>query len=619
MKGSVTRFITRTAVIAALYAALTLALAPLSYGPIQLRVSEAMTVLPLFFAEAIPGLAIGCLIANIVSTPWDMLFGTIATLVAALCTRGLKKVWLGVWPPVIFNALLVPVIFLLSPGITTDPYWFNAVTVGAGEAVACAGLGIPVYFGLKAVLARLGGGAAPALFYHRGGESMTIADKVAALRDNFIAGGMRDVSYRRSLLKKLKAEIKRRETDVLEAMRLDFNKCAFDAYTTEIGLVYGEIGYFIKHLKKLARPKRVRTSLKNFPAKGRIYPEGYGAALIIAPWNYPFQLAMMPLVGAVAAGNTAVVKPASATKSTGKVIAEIVGAVFRENEVLPFIGSRDEANELLECRFDYIFFTGGTSAAKKIAAAAAVHLTPLSLELGGKSPCIIDESANIELSARRLAWGKFLNGGQTCVAPDYILVRDSVYEPFKEAFIRNIRGMYYEGDTLKGDFPLLVSESKGAEMAEKLAASNVVFGGKIDGRFMEPTVVECGFDSPLMTDEIFAPVAPLIRYHDNDEIIRVISSREQPLALYYFGKNPAPFIERCSYGGGCVNETVMHVAEEGLPFGGVGFSGMGRYHGKSSFDTFTHYKSVLFKGKLDVKLRYDKSEASLKTARKIMK
>lgn len=426
------------------------------------------------------------------------------------------------------------------------------------------------------------------------------------------------VASRITALKRLKTVIKSKEANILAAIKADFNKPEFDSYITEVGICYTEINYFIKHLKRLAKPKKARTSINTFPSRGRIYAEPYGVVLVIAPWNFPFQLAMLPLIGAIAAGNSVVLKPASATAKTAEMLDEVIAAAFPPEQAVVFKGSRADSDKLLEIRYDYIFFTGGTEAAKTIMTAASKHLTPLSLELGGKSPCIVDESADVKVAAKRIAWAKFFNAGQVCVAPDYLVVHERVYDEFMQAFLEEIKSFYYEDGELKDNFPYLVSEKKGEEISAILKSEKVVFGGRREGRRLEPTVAETTFDGELMRSEVFAPVAPVIKFSTFGEIKKEIASREKPLALYYYGKNKAAALE-LSFGGGCINDCIMHVGEGALPFGGVGFSGMGRYHEKASFETFSHFKSVLIKGKLELPFRYDKSEKNLNFIRKVMK
>lgn len=444
---------------------------------------------------------------------------------------------------------------------------------------------------------------------------MTTAETVAIMRQHFLSGGIRPIATRIALLKNLKAEIKRREDEICAALVADFNKHPFDTFTTEIGVVYGEIDCAVKHLRRWSKPKKAHVSLADFPAKGRVYAEGYGVALIIAPWNYPFQLAIAPLVGAIAAGNCAVVKPASRTKATAAVIARIIEAVFSPERVAVAF-SRD----ILDIPFDYIFFTGSAAAGRAVMTAAAKYLTPVTLELGGKSPCIVDRDADLKRAARRIAWGKCVNAGQTCVAPDYLLLHDAVYDAFIAELKAAVQEMYYENGVLRDTFAAVCDETKRAFINELLPHSNVLFGGKTDGNTVEPTAVAADWDSEWMQNEIFAPVLPVLRFCKTQEIIEKINARPRPLALYYFGFNEKPFVDGVPFGGGCVNDTVMHVAEHDLPFGGVGASGMGCYHGKYSFDTFTHYKPVLYKGKAEIKVKYPPyTDANLRFVRKILK
>lgn len=407
-----------------------------------------------------------------------------------------------------------------------------------------------------------------------------------------------DVSGRKILLKRLYAEIFLRQDEIALALKQDFNKNEFDSYATEVGIVLEEIRHAIRHLSGWAKIKRVGVSLKNIGGHGLIYPEPYGKVLIIAPWNYPFQLSLVPLVGAIAAGNSVILKPSSQTKATFNIIKSIIENVFVGGEAVT-TGSRD----ILEQKFDYIFFTGGEKTGRAVAIKAAQNLTPYSLELGGKSPAIVDEGANVLLAAKRLAWGKFLNAGQTCVAPDYICVHSTVAEQFTSSFISQIKSQYYSGGTLTNEFCYLINSAKGEQVQAMLKGEKILFGGEIEGRQMSPTVINATFDSPCMQEEVFAPLAPIIIFENFDELADKICQRSKPLALYYFGKNKESAL-KIPFGGGCLNDTVMHVSESSLPFGGVGNSGNGAYHGYNSFATFTHFKSVLVKGALDIKTRY---------------
>ncbi|KAI4453893.1 aldehyde dehydrogenase [Holotrichia oblita] len=439
-------------------------------------------------------------------------------------------------------------------------------------------------------------------------------DLATLMRNNFSENGF-PVEERVDALKRLYCEIKNRCGDIQKALFADYNKNSFDAYATEVGVVLSELRHTIRNLKKWTRKIAKHLSIINFPSKGRIYPEPYGVVLVIAPWNYPFGLSMCPLIGAIAAGNYVVLKPSTKTKNTAKIIDEILQEVFSGGKVRV-----TDSREILSMRWDYIFFTGSPKTGKDVMRSAAEFLTPVTLELGGKSPCIVDESADIPRAAKRIAWGKFINAGQTCVAPDYLLVHNSVKEQFINSFIKEIKMQYYIDNKLTNDFTYVINEEKVKEVLSLIEGEKILFGGKAEGRALEPTVIEADFESPIMRDEIFAPVAPIIGYDDLNDAIKEINKKEKPLALYYFGKKFNEINSKVSYGGGCHNDVIMHVAENKLPFGGVGNSGMGSYHGKKSFDTFTHYKSVLVKGKAELKLRYaPHNEKKEKLAKKIFK
>lgn len=434
-------------------------------------------------------------------------------------------------------------------------------------------------------------------------------DIASNLRQNFYEFGF-SVNERIDALKSLYAEIFSRRDEIAEALKADYNKNSFDAYATEIGIVLNEIRHTVRSLKKWARPKKAHLSIINFPARGRVYAEPFGVVLIIAPWNYPFQLSMCPVIGAVAAGNYVALKPSSKTKNTYAVIKNIIDTVFCGGKV-----TVTDSRDVLSLRWDYIFFTGSAAFGKTVMKSAAENLTPVTLEMGGKSPCIIDNTADIARAAKRIAWGKFINAGQTCIAPDYLLVHEDIKDKFIPAFINEIKKQYYNGGSLSDGFTHLISAGKAVEVQELIKDAKILFGGNTEGRIMEPTVIEADFNSPIMREEIFAPVAPVIEFSSLDAIINIIRSKEKPLALYYFGKN-FDKVNIISYGGGCHNDVLMHVSEKNLPFGGVGNSGLGSYHGKKSFDTFTHFKSVLVKGKNELNTRYaphgEKKERFLK-------
>jgi aldehyde dehydrogenase (NAD+) len=380
---------------------------------------------------------------------------------------------------------------------------------------------------------------------------------------------------------------------------------------SEIGMVRDEIRHFIKHMKRWSKPKRVPTPLAQFPSKSYIMAEPYGVVLIMAPWNYPFQLCIEPLIGAIGAGNCAVIKPSAYAPATSKIIAQIIEKIYPSDYIAVVEGGRKENSELLENRFDYIFFTGSTNVGKTVMEAASKHLTPISLELGGKSPAIIDKSANIPLFAKRIAFGKYLNAGQTCVAPDYVLVHESIKNEFVEALKISIKDFFGNNPLLNDNLPKIINEKHFLRLLDLMKNENIVIGGRNDKTrlLIEPTVMtDITYDSAIMQEEIFGPILPILAYNDINDVISDLKTREKPLALYIFSTNS--YIQKkitnsLSYGGGCINDTIVHLATSKMGFGGVGYSGMGSYHGKFSFDTFTHYKGILNKSNwLDLPMRY---------------
>ena len=437
---------------------------------------------------------------------------------------------------------------------------------------------------------------------------MTIHELVEMQRTALLAAGPRHVEERIDQLDTLHATIRQRENLICDALQADLGKRPEEAYMTEIGMVLSEISFIINHLKRWARPKRVHTPLAQFPSRSYILKEPYGVVLVMAPWNYPFQLTMNPLVGALAAGNHAIVKPSAYAPATAQVIESLVSACFPPEQAAVILGGRTENQALLEERFDYIFFTGGVNVGKMVLEKAARFVTPVTLELGGKSPCIVDATADIPVAARRIAFGKGINSGQTCVAPDYLLVQEKV----KDKLLSRIHAAWEEfyGEALNGlQWPKMINEKHYNRVMSLMAGEKVYCGGKGDGQHIEPTILtDITWDSPIMQEEIFGPVLPVITFKEIDEIIPMINSREKPLALYLFtrsGRNKEKILQSVPFGGGCVNDTVIHLASSRLPFGGVGQSGMGRYHGKYSFDTFTHEKAVVMKGSwLDIQMRY---------------
>ncbi len=416
-------------------------------------------------------------------------------------------------------------------------------------------------------------------------------------REFFAAGKTRDVKNRIQHLKKLKQSIKDHEDDIYDALSADFGKPPFETYMSEIGTVLVELGHTISNLKSWAGIKCGKTPLSHLPGRSRIYAEPYGTVLVISPWNYPFNLALAPVIGAISAGNTVFLKPSSASPMTSKVLYKILTGVFPTEWVAVF-QEEEVKNFMLDLQYDYIFFTGGADVGKMVMQKAAVHLTPLTLELGGKSPCIVMDDADFTIAARRLAWGKFFNCGQTCVAPDYLLISENAKKPFFEALQKEIKKFFGENPKSSPDFARIISDRHWARVERLLHKGKIVIGGEVDPktRYIAPTVID-GITpkDPIMQEEIFGPVLPVISISSLDDAINFINARPKPLALYLFtksGKTKKRVIGETSYGGGCVNDTLKHFANGHIPFGGVGLSGMGSYHGKGSFDTFTHYKSV---------------------------
>lgn len=447
-----------------------------------------------------------------------------------------------------------------------------------------------------------------------------------AQRTFYQSGRTHSITFRLHQLHKLQQAIQKYEQEILNALYADLNKAPFEAYATEIGLVLGEISHTIKHLQRWVNPVRVRTPLVHFPSASTVYREPYGCVLILSPWNYPFQLTMTPLIGALAAGNCAMVKPSEYSVNTTAVMEKIIKEIYPPHLVFVVRGGREANRTLLDEPFDYIFFTGSVAVGKVVMEAAAKHLTPVTLELGGKSPCIVDETANIKLAAKRIIWGKLLNAGQTCVAPDYLLVHRSV----KSALVRYMRHyiiQFYGRQPLQNrDYPKIINQKHFLRLKSLIAGGRVLAGGQSvpESLRIAPTILDqVTWDSPLMQEEIFGPLLPILEFDCLKEVITIINAHPKPLALYLFTTDKwreAAVMRNISFGGGCVNDTVIHVSHHGLPFGGVGASGMGQYHGKASFDTFTHEKSVMEKSNvLDMPFRYPPFTMPLALLKKLMK
>ena len=440
---------------------------------------------------------------------------------------------------------------------------------------------------------------------------MDIQALIAAQRAHFHTGATLPLSARRSALKRLGAAIRTREGDICAALLSDLNKSSTESYMCEVGLTLSELSFAEKHLASWMRDRPCPTPLAQFHAKSFIVSEPYGVVLIMSPWNYPFLLAMEPLIGAIAAGNCCVVKPSAYAPAVLAVIQDIVSDCFPPEFVSVAAGGRAENQALLEQKFDYIFFTGGVAVGREVMEKAARRLTPVTLELGGKSPCIVDSTAKLDLAARRLVFGKLLNCGQTCVAPDYLLVQRTV----KEAFLKHVKkwvAAMYGSDPLDNDgYVRMVNRKHFDRVMGLIDPSKAILGGKGDPNTLkiQPTILDfVSPEDPVMQEEIFGPLLPVLTFDHVKEALAFVNARPRPLALYLFSQEKRVqelFLRRASFGGGCINDTVIHLATSRMPFGGVGDSGMGSYHGQASFNTFSHRKSIVKKSTwMDLPVRY---------------
>ena len=453
---------------------------------------------------------------------------------------------------------------------------------------------------------------------------MTTAEILQLQREYFLTGETKCVKFRKKQLELLKQTILANEKKIYEALKEDLGKSEIESYMCEVALVVNEIKYILKHLKSFVKKKKVPTSIVNFPASSYEMPCPKGNVLIMSPWNYPFMLTIEPLVDALAAGNTAIVKPSAYSKATSKLIYEMLSSTFEQKYVAVVTGGREVNQDLLTLKFDHIFFTGSKTVGHEVLKNAERNLTTVTLELGGKSPCIVDKTAPIALAAKRIVFGKFINCGQTCIAPDYILVHESVKEMFLRSLILEIKLQYGENPLTDPLYGKIISEKHFDKVVGLLENQKVLYGGKYNRESLkiEPTVVvDPDLNSNIMTNEIFGPIIPVVTYKSNSEALEIIRRNDTPLAQYIFtkDKNVKNFFEtNVLFGGGCINDTIMHISTPLLAFGGVGQSGMGAYHGKRGFDTFSHYKSIINKStKLDLPLRYrPHSNFKIKTIKK---
>lgn len=434
---------------------------------------------------------------------------------------------------------------------------------------------------------------------------------VAKQRAFFATGKTKEYAFRQNALKKLREAILKNRSLIEEALQKDLHKSSFEAYMTEVGMTLSELTYVQKHLRSWMGKKRVHTNLEQFHASSFTVSEPYGVVLVMSPWNYPFMLCMEPVIGAIAAGNCCIMKPSAYAPEVSGVLSKIIREIFPPEFVTVVEGGREENEALLEQRFDYIFFTGGVTVGKLVMEKASKYLTPVTLELGGKSPCIVDNTAKLPLAAKRLVFGKYMNSGQTCVAPDYLLVQEDVKDKFLKYVKHYIHEMFGENALENSDYPKIVNEKHFQRVLGLLEGENVIEGGTYNSETLQisPTVLDdVKEDAPVMQEEIFGPVLPVLTFKTIEEAEGFVTKREKPLALYLFTTNKETekrILRNVSFGGGCINDTIIHLATSHMPFGGVGNSGMGGYHGKYSFDTFSHKKSIVKKYNwIDLPIRY---------------
>lgn len=440
---------------------------------------------------------------------------------------------------------------------------------------------------------------------------MSIENILKKQKKFFSEGQTLSVNFRIAQLKKLYDAVKKYEQELEDALNLDLGKSDFEGFMCEVGLVLSEITYMVKHVKKFSAKHRVKTPLAQFASKSFTLSVPYGNVLIMSPWNYPLLLTLSPLANSIAAGNTSVVKPSAYAPNVGEILNKIIKECFDEEYVACVMGGRKENSELLSQKFDFIFFTGSQNVGKEVLRKAAENLTPAVLELGGKSPCIVESSADISLAAKRIVFGKYLNSGQTCVAPDYILCEKSIKEQFIKEVKKEILKQYGENPLKNPDYGKIINEKHFERIVGLIDQNKVVHGGKYDKNTLkiEPTVMDnADFSDAVMGEEIFGPVMPVISYEKFEDIFEILKDRQKPLALYIFSANKSHIdhiLNRVQFGGGCVNDTIIHLATSEMGFGGVGESGMGAYHGKTGFDAFSHKKSIVDKKTfMDLPMRY---------------
>ncbi len=441
-------------------------------------------------------------------------------------------------------------------------------------------------------------------------DKQQILQIVKSQREYFNSGKMQDYKLRVQSLKKLYKNIKLMMSEIYNALKQDLNKSEIESYMSEVGMVLSEITHMVRHCKNYSSPQRVTTPLVHFHSKSYKLPCAYGCVLVMSPWNYPFLLSMSPLVDAVAAGNSVILKSSQSSQNVTNVMVKLINQTFERGHVDIVVGGHEDSDYLLDQEFDYIFFTGSARVGKMIMQKAAEHFTPVTLELGGKSPCIVHNDANIALAAKRIVWGKFLNCGQTCVAPDYIYCHEDVKEELIKQLERKIILQYTTHPLRNDNYPKMINKRRFDSVISLIDEEKVVFGGKFDeGKLkIEPTIVDATFGDAVMQEEIFGPILPVVTFKEVDEAINKVNCMDTPLALYLFSNDKKvqdKIMTNCRFGGGCVNDTIIHLANSNLGFGGLKQSGIGAYHGKTGFDTFTHYKSIVKKYNwVDLPIRY---------------
>lgn len=455
-----------------------------------------------------------------------------------------------------------------------------------------------------------------------------ISKKYEKQKKFFNSGTSKSIQYRINSLKKLKKNISLNENEIINALKSDLGKSETETFFSEIALIYIEINLALKNVKRWSKKRKVSSSLINFLTSDYIIPEPYGVTLNISPWNYPFQLSISPLIGAVAAGNTVVLKPSEFSSKTSEIIKKIIENTFEKGHVDVILGGPEIGSKLLDFNWDYIFFTGSTNIGKIVAQKAAINLTPTTLELGGKNPCIVDETANLKVASKRIVFGKFLNCGQTCIAPDFILVHESVKKDFTEKIIERIRKIYNEDVENSENYSRIINKKHFSRLIKLLEKDKIIYGGKNNpnSNFIEPTLIDgSNFNSSLMKEEIFGPILPVVSYSNKDELKKILDNYKDPLAFYIFSNDKKfsnELIKRYSFGGAAVNDTISQIVNHRLPFGGIRNSGLGSYHGKQSFKTFSFYKPYIVKSNifdLNAKYKIDSSSVIYKLLKRVVK